>query len=831
MAASVNTTHSTPVGVQLYGPGDVLGFDARQVIRREPVPDSSDAEPNYFPLVEFVRPDLPWLFTPASPNVDRLRPWIVLVVVGKDEVSVDATSAALPVLHLSDAATELPDLAESWAWAHAQIGSPADLDDGTGSGALSRLVCPRRLDPGTRYLAAVVPAFELGRRAGLGLSVDDSATGTDPAWTSTTTALDLPMYLWWEFVTGQEGDFQALVTRLGRVNAGPTVSRPFTVTGLPAGLPDLGPWQLPGALGLAADPLPDAAFTGRLAELVNGAATPDLVLPPPFYAHWPVAVAALSTSAPPWLYRLNVDPRYRAAAAIGTRLVQEHQEDLMAAAWRQVGEIEAANRLLRQGQLARAAGSTIHRGLTGLTPAALLQLTAALHARVVVAGQTVRASIRASRVPAALVGGAARRALRPRGPLGRRTRVDPRDLIVGVNTGALRLYRAPATPAGLSTVDSAVGPGHLTLCQLTPAQLAAAEPYRHGAASPAQWDAFLKAASAHQQGMPGCEPPPMTVPPALDLDGLRTGLLAATDPATTVPRRLRARLSLPAGWTPADPLQPVLAAPRFDQPLYRDLVALGQEYLLPGVADVPANSVSAVPTNPRFVEAVLAGANHELARELLWRGFPTDQRGTSFRRFWDRVGSIGGPADDITAIDGWSGELGTHLAGGEQVVLLVRGEVLHRYPRTVVYAARAQSVDGVRVPVLPDPAADPAGPDYPERYPVFSGSIPPDLTFLGFALDPAEARGDPGWFFVFQQPPTEPRLGLKASSPESTQELSWSTVDVSGSGHIQLSGGLTGVTVPGWGVASTSAVLAGLTEQRPFRICIHASDLLPVATS
>ena len=31
----------------------------------------------------------------------------------------------------------------------------------------------------------------------------------------------------------------------------------------------------------------------------------------------------------------------------------------------------------------------------------------------------------------------------------------------------------------------------------------------------------------------------------------------------------------------------------------------------------------------------MVGLNHEMARELLWREYPTDQRGSYFRQFWD----------------------------------------------------------------------------------------------------------------------------------------------------------------------------------------------------
>ena len=70
-------THSAVV----RGPGDVIGISASQVVRTDPIDGSAGVEPNYFTQIEFDRPDLPWLFTPAAAVGERLRPWIVLVVV------------------------------------------------------------------------------------------------------------------------------------------------------------------------------------------------------------------------------------------------------------------------------------------------------------------------------------------------------------------------------------------------------------------------------------------------------------------------------------------------------------------------------------------------------------------------------------------------------------------------------------------------------------------------------------------------------------------------------------------------------------------------------
>ena len=118
--------------MRLYGPGDVTGIDPQQVVRTEPRHLATDFEPNYFPAIEFDRPDFPWLFTPAKADAaGKLRPWLCLVVVRKQEGVTLRTdrNLPLPVLEIKAPARperELPDLSESWAWAHAQvIGQPA----------------------------------------------------------------------------------------------------------------------------------------------------------------------------------------------------------------------------------------------------------------------------------------------------------------------------------------------------------------------------------------------------------------------------------------------------------------------------------------------------------------------------------------------------------------------------------------------------------------------------------------------------------------------------------------------------------------------------------
>src|SRR5215469_13510905 len=147
---TVNTTATTPVTVRLYGPGQVTGIDPRAIIRMEPAPGSASFEPNYFPAVEFATPDFPWTFSPAVPSGGALRPWLCLVAV-KVQPGVALTPRAnlLPLLQFLAPATpvsELPDLAEIANWAHAQVNGAA-ASGLTAEGSLSRIICPRQLQP------------------------------------------------------------------------------------------------------------------------------------------------------------------------------------------------------------------------------------------------------------------------------------------------------------------------------------------------------------------------------------------------------------------------------------------------------------------------------------------------------------------------------------------------------------------------------------------------------------------------------------------------------------------------------------------------------------
>ena len=261
------------------------------------------------------------------------------------------------------------------------------------------------------------------------------------------------------------------------------------------------------------------------------------------------------------------------------------------------------------------------------------------------------------------------------------------------------------------------------------------------------------------------------------------------------------------------PIEPIMAAPKFPQPMYESLRDLSQQLLLPGLETVEPNSVLGLETNSRFVEAYMVGLNFEMGRELLWRGFPTDQRGTYFDRFWDSRSSGGGA--DVNPIHGWHdrplGDPQTAPAG-DRFVMLIRSSLLRRYPSAVIYAAKAIKPNGVRKPTK--------SPD-DEEHPVFRGSMQPDVTFFGFDLTVDQVVGtgvgdDHGYFIVIQEQPSEPRFGFDVGTP------------LNDGTHLQVSFGAPAgsTTAPNLHWGQNGAHIAAMLRQQPVRIAIHASQFL-----
>ena len=274
----VETKKDFPRNVALYGPGDVIGVDRRAIIRTEPRDWVTNFEPNYLAAIEFYDEDFPWRYTPSPPDAAgaRLSPWLVLAVFAEDEFAetAGAQSRPLPSVTLTDAALAgaFPDPATLWAWAHVHVNRGLTANDAEivatdrdavaarldatvkedADLAYSRIVCPRRLEADTTYHAMLLPAYETGRLAGLGLDPNTAPSATACSWTSNgAPTKEFPVYFRWQFRTGALGDFEYLVRLLQPRPVDKRVgSRPMDVQKPGMNLPGITDSRFNGALPL-----------------------------------------------------------------------------------------------------------------------------------------------------------------------------------------------------------------------------------------------------------------------------------------------------------------------------------------------------------------------------------------------------------------------------------------------------------------------------------------------------------------------------------------------------------------------------------------------------
>ncbi|KOG12508.1 MULTISPECIES: hypothetical protein [Streptomyces] len=465
--AHVNGPPGRPVPVpalQVYGPGDVRALDPKEIVRVFPMPGTPDAEPTKFPLVEFERSEMPWLFTPLrAGDAGELRPWLSLVCVPTSKGRPQRRPGVpLPVLEVMG--SELPDPTTLHLWAHAQT-LPGHEDDPRRS--VSRLLAPRKLEPHTTYTACLVPSFLAGKLAGLGKDTKDATLA--PAWDPSPTArCELPVYFSWVFSTGEAGDFETLAARLKARPFPPRAGRrPLDVSrpGLFATGPGPVVQEVESALrapgNLPRDPWPtgpqSAQWQQRLAKALvpigdgTGDEDPDVL--PPLYGGFHALRKGADPASTGWLDTLNLDPRWRVVAGLGARTVQADQEALMASAWRQLVDVQAANRFLDLARFARLVSGRLHlRHVKPLSADEVLRLATPLQSRISLAADTTLwSSVRASLLPNAMATTVFHRTVRPMGVLSRRvgllagrTADDPEPPFATV------LSSVAASPTGLA---------------------------------------------------------------------------------------------------------------------------------------------------------------------------------------------------------------------------------------------------------------------------------------------------------------------------------------------------------------------------------------------
>jgi hypothetical protein len=733
------------LGADVLGAGDVVGIDPRMIARVEPATGATGFEPNYMPFVEFVDADFPWRYSFDASTGSRVKPWLVLLALKPGEFEfIQQASSSLPRIRIADPAASLPNLSQSWAFAHVHLAHGEQRSSDTArliaerpDMHLSRLMCMRHLEPNTTYTLVLVPSTEAGRLAGLGKT--ETADPFDkPAWDASTPALDLPVYMQSRFVTSVIEDFEILARRLQPypITNESTVALPVEAF---AGAPGFydgyanadASFEVQDALMRAdrsvqpynTDPALAGLLRRTLESVIAGetVATGDdgpdkedpLVAMPPYGWRFRKQTTLDTAGAEQGSFvdRINLDLKFRHAAGLGAETVRRNQEHFARICWSQYRDIVEANLALARLKTARHLSVNISlRHVAPLPADVVTSLSEPVHDLAMPgSGRSAAELYSAAGVPASYASRSLRRMSSKRRPLPRDENRVPDSRVAPRN-----IELSPLATRGISELF-----GDETV-------MGARRPHARAIAVHAvDKIAIAAAVRTFFTELPGRKA------------GWVIGGLAGIETAK---------------------LDPIMRSPLVSDPLVQPLCVFESRAILRATDSLPNNTVSIVKENRAFVEAFLVGANHEMNNELRWREFPTDMRGSIFRRFWNRQRAADDPAgDDIPEIHTWTQPLGSNYPSHdsdrkESLVVLVRGDLIRKYGQILVTLNRAASTSYNHG----------AGVDFA---PVFAGQITSDICYYGFDVDRDAVLADKSrHFFVLYEVPGRVRFGLDVAT-------------------------------------------------------------------
>lgn len=381
--------------VQLVGPGDIIRVKSNAILKTTPDNGSIGYAVDYYPYIEFWEPDLPWRYTPATAKDNKLRPWLALLVWQAELCKInyldDGRQYVSLIINTEEEYNNIfPHAHNTWKTAHAQGVDSKEAQ-------FSRLLARRHngsMKANTQYVAMLVPAFETGRLRGLGYEEDVLAgvIAQTSAWEENLELqrsrhkrpFDFPVYHLWRFTTGEES-FDELAKKLAIAegNSGMNIDVSRMGEGLDYNVltgdaPKRKVIKMPTATRTlffekgetfpSPDPASDekelyANFKKLIASSpvfeenrleIEGKAglvqlgDDDPWVTPPVYGAKHVMATTIDEdynllNETPWLSQLNLDIHYRAAAGLGKKIVQTHQEEFVNRAWQQIEAIHALN--------------------------------------------------------------------------------------------------------------------------------------------------------------------------------------------------------------------------------------------------------------------------------------------------------------------------------------------------------------------------------------------------------------------------------------------------------------------------------------------------------
>lgn len=886
--------------VQLFGPGDIIGLNHQAIVRTVPRAGVNDFEANFLSAIEFYDEDFPWRYSPVMPEQGgKLKPWIWLVVLTENEYTrITGGKNRLPVINITNEAIQsalpVPETTTSWAHVHLNfkpegatakalgISIQQNLNKNPNLGC-SRLVCPRRLSPNTRYRGFVIPAFEKGRLAGLGRPEAEVSTipNLQPSWSNTggnVASNQFPVYYEWPFSTSSAGDFEDLARKLSPLKTQEQNELAAATKHLDVRDPG---WGIKGAKGTIRlesalklpGLIPDSVIETNDKKVLRNAITPllnlgikplestnakttphpyfkaednlnkqsnlddDPIITPPVYgSFYRTAEILNSNNSESWYGELNLNPVYRIAAAVGTSVVQKDQEELMDSAWEQwqtyASTRKIRNRWVFSEQLSQkmcvkrmkpitdASDPVVQYRSTGFFSPLMPTLKSGGGSNQRLVKQVTAEADKPSTFSPAFL-----KITRTGGPLMRRLSNKSKGIFF-IDIPSVIFSRTPTT-----AIQRAVN-AILFWLNTNPGSSKALKEAGLGGVEP------LKTAGS--LWLPYVSLQPTRVVRRKDVHkSTMTGLWAQIAPKNTIMARFQSMMGHKFSTDASITTGGLSSAPVFKEATYAKLAENNTDFILPGLEKIPSNRVVILQANTKFIESFLVGLNHEMAHEFLWREFPAPLNATYFSQFWD-VRNAATPKKDIQPILQWKSKskIGTHGNTASQavvedpIVLVIRGDLLRKYPNTEIFMAKAAWENkkvGSHKLVLDVNDQSQWLNDSPNLHrPLFSARVEPDYSFLGFNLGIQEVRGsseDPGWFFVMKERTGDTHFGMDLIAEPGSDDPSWEQLtEVSENQCIRI-GSTQFDALPRSGKRADQ--VASMLYQRPFMLFVHASRLLP----
>lgn len=902
-----NGTNGTPVppddilnlNFTMRGPGEIKAFPENMIARVEPPEGSQDFEPNYFPFIEFVDADFPWRYTLDTLNsedttdsedttgvdlaADQIKPWLQLIVISFDEINEMIQHGHKEVFKKLDNEKELfttdikylPDLQNSWATAHVQLTNTektklgdTDFDedyvtrfiDSKPTQHNSRLMCMRKLKPETHYYAILCPTYKAGLEAFLGN--ETSVLDNELLWKKddeTQEPIEIPIYYKWEFMTSEKGDFESLAREL----------TPSSVDDKPVGtrVIDIGEqsseneaylyFKREGAIakpGFSNNrenytthiknlPFPEGSIIpGLRAELNESLKSylPDDDDDPfvtfPVYGrnfrntkrllypkgsegeeHWPRQT--------PWIHELNLDLRNRVAGGFGTTVVQKNDDNYAKLCWNQVGDIRKANEILRRTKSSVLNSKLLEdKHLNKLTDERFTLISYPFHAHFSYRNVGASKSLKLTLQESGITPGTTLPCFRHVG-----------HKYIGVEQlDIFKNWRIAEENDKKQEKEEKIR-----------------KPFRPDTLKQ-DIKEFSEKYEMRDIEIPRSRkeifPPKAQVIKVTPIN-IQRDFRPKFNHREVLSKKVIKIISFNNGQQLSENFDPIITCPFIREPMYKELSKMSNDYILPGIENLENNGVTLLEENTRFIESYMCSLNHEMGRELIWREFPTDQKGTIFTQFWDATKFQTGssiPEKDIEPIHTWTKTLGLNRGSAEpNLVLVIKGDLVRRYPETIIYAhkitellSRTTNQYKCWSDAYPSKGEGVSNPNDKSEYeiiqPVFKAQLGKDILLAGFPFSRDNIDGDSKdgeYYFMLQENRDLPRYGLDIATRETRHgnnngDPGWAATDAGNEGYINNFDLDIFKVGNGENAEWHSASIAFTTYQKPVRVAFHASTLL-----